>query len=296
MLKKILAFLSFVLAVIVALDSYVLLKKIYAASFELYVNSVYNFVIVAVPALIAAAIILLFIYLGIMLLGKKSNKRQFIETVILTVLLITAGIVYLKKICLPAMTDSIKAKTGMTLLMASSIQGDDKIKFTKNILKYFGKADINAKDTPPGLPAGDFGGGNTALHYAAGDLFLPGAKIKNIETVKLLIANGADVNSRNNAGETPLMNASPEAAEVLIKAGADINAKNNAGLTVLMYAAIHGDYRIELTKRILEQGKNADINATAKGGVSALHVAAISNTDEKKIETVKLLIANGADV
>jgi hypothetical protein len=49
--------------------------------------------------------------------------------------------------------------------------------------------------------------------------------------------SGAEVNARNNNGETPLMWAvSSSAAEVLLKAGADPSLRSNSGKTALDYA------------------------------------------------------------
>ena len=55
--------------------------------------------------------------------------------------------------------------------------------------------------------------------------------------VGLLIANGANVNNKNNLGGTPLLTATlnghKDVAEMLIEEGADVNARANNGYTSL---------------------------------------------------------------
>ena len=59
----------------------------------------------------------------------------------------------------------------------------------------------------------------------------------NVQKVKALIAAGANVNTRNQGGDTALMLATlkgyDDVVKVLIDAEADVNARNNHGLTAL---------------------------------------------------------------
>ena len=66
----------------------------------------------------------------------------------------------------------------------------------------------------------------------------------SVETVKLLIENGADVNAENYSGKTPLMYAATSLkgedsviiTELLIENGADVNAVDNFGQSALDHA------------------------------------------------------------
>jgi hypothetical protein len=69
------------------------------------------------------------------------------------------------------------------------------------------------------------------------------------EVVKLLLAKRADVNARDNGGQTALIMASTaghrEVAELLIAKGADVDAKANDGTTALMRASTFGHKNVE---------------------------------------------------
>ncbi len=81
------------------------------------------------------------------------------------------------------------------------------------------------------------GGLDTPLHLAAA-LDKMGA-----ENVTILLAAGADINSRNARGETPLYrsleNGRPAITEALVEAGADVNLSDDYGRTPLYRAVLN---------------------------------------------------------
>jgi len=87
--------------------------------------------------------------------------------------------------------------------------------------------------------------GQTALHDSA--------KRNRVESVKLLVKNGADINAIDNEGNTPLHIAAGgyflrldplEAVQYLIENGADINKLNNDRQTALDLAIIRGNAKV----------------------------------------------------
>lgn len=117
---------------------------------------------------------------------------------------------------------------------------------------------------------------------------------KDVEQLKKLIDEGADINAVNKDGETALHLAtrvaqSSSVVQMLLDAGADVNAKNNNGSTALMLAADYSGN--ETVKVLLDAG--ADVNAKDNDGYTALMCAARNYSDN---ETVKVLINAGADV
>jgi uncharacterized protein len=99
------------------------------------------------------------------------------------------------------------------------------------------------------------------MSYAAG-----GSKSDNL---KLLVEIGADINSRDCDGITPLMMASWFTTQAILDLGADINATGNAGNTATMLSIIEGNE--PKFKILLKNSPNlAIIN---KRGDSALDLA-----------------------
>jgi ankyrin repeat protein len=106
-----------------------------------------------------------------------------------------------------------------------------------------------------------------------------------------LLAAGADVNARSQAGLTALMCAVHDArmTSLLIDHGADVNARTDSGATPLYLAAAYGG-AIESMRELLDHGARA--SATIKNGATPLH-AVVQTNDVAK---ATLLLAHGADV
>lgn len=91
----------------------------------------------------------------------------------------------------------------------------------------------------------------------------------HVPSTQLLINKGVDINQKNNEGETALHVAirkgQTEIIEPLVKAGADINIKKNNGFTPLMVAAYYGD--VPSAQLLITKGANVnalDPDTTAK--------------------------------
>ena len=156
-------------------------------------------------------------------------------------------------------------------------------------------------------------------HFVGWPALMVAARSGNVEITRLLLAKGADVNAKNNDGETVLMRAMlewgrplpPEEQKynvipILLGHGADVNAKDKDGWTALMYAANRGYFAMVQT--LLAKG--ADVNAKNNDGRTALMILlGNSRASDDAMEagargftifpynkTIQLLLAKGADV
>lgn len=109
------------------------------------------------------------------------------------------------------------------------------------------------------------------------------AEYMAIECLGALLSNGADVNARNDKGKTPFMGASntPKTIGILLDAGADLNVRDNDGRTALMNAAAGG----EVTKIKMLLQRNADVSLRSPAGKTALDIAI-----QTKHETIAALL------
>ncbi|MCA1594095.1 MAG: ankyrin repeat domain-containing protein [Acidobacteria bacterium] len=112
------------------------------------------------------------------------------------------------------------------------------------------------------------------------------------DAVGALLAEGTDVDARDDQQWTPLMVATVRGHAGVVKSllggGADVNARNAKGWGALMLAVSLGD--AEMLRVLLSGG--ADSNLRDKEGRTPL----ISAADENNVECLKILLAHGADV
>ena len=102
--------------------------------------------------------------------------------------------------------------------------------------------------------------------------YLDRSKI-TVETVRLLVDHGADVNALDCSHSTPLHLASLrgvlEVVQILIKHGADVNAQNETNSTPLHRASLLGD--IQIVQLLI--GHGADVTAKDWKHQTPLHYA-----------------------
>ena len=124
--------------------------------------------------------------------------------------------------------------------------------------------------------------GETALIVAA--------HTRREDIVQVLLDAGSNVNAENRSGHTALMAAasrgSPEIAQLLLAAGADVNGKDDQGNSALIWAAMIGHASVAQT--LLAKG--ADPNVEAERGETALSLA----TRGGRTEIIRLLREVGA--
>jgi len=116
------------------------------------------------------------------------------------------------------------------------------------------------------------------------EILFAAAQSNDISLIKWLLKQGVDVNTKSQAGFTPLAYAiqlgkGPDAAKTvkaLLDAGADFDQKYYMGMTATMYAAVAG--RADILKLLL--ARNADVNAVNEAGQTALQMARAANQAE----------------
>ncbi len=128
--------------------------------------------------------------------------------------------------------------------------------------------------------------------------------VRDIDSVKLHLANNINPNLQYTNGETLIFKAVKEnyteIVEVLLAAGADANAKSLIDATPLHYLSFYAFSPIEICKMLIEAG--ADPNALNKDGLSPINVIVAYNTYNWETDFFKLnaaieyLISAGANL
>ncbi|MGI8990236.1 MAG: ankyrin repeat domain-containing protein [Bryobacteraceae bacterium] len=134
-------------------------------------------------------------------------------------------------------------------------------------------SDVNGKDKR----------GTTPLMYAAA--------YGNLETMRMLLAAGADVNARNALDATALMWCASDIEKVrlLIDKGAEVNARSKLGRTPLLIAAAR-DGGSETVKLLIERGARIAIRDNAVQTTPLLMASEANDA-----ATVKILLEKGAE-
>jgi ankyrin repeat protein len=129
---------------------------------------------------------------------------------------------------------------------------------------------------------------------------LHAASVKgHLDVASLLLETGADPNSRDNHGRSPLhrvsqgrqlvmVESSLEIARLLVNSGANVNATDDDDWTPL-HAAAQSGYR-DITELLLESGATLDVQN--KNQRTALHVACANG----KLDVSRFLIDRGSDM
>jgi hypothetical protein len=117
--------------------------------------------------------------------------------------------------------------------------------------------------------------------------------------VRLLLDQGANIESRDEEGATPLMVAAEHGQSGVVRAllekGADVEARDKYGFTALIGAACECaviDMPETLESMRLLLGKGANINAKNKTGTTALMAAASAG----RTANIQLLLDKGANI
>lgn len=135
----------------------------------------------------------------------------------------------------------------------------------------------------------------TTIHFAVKQNIEP-------KIFKLLIDAGANVNTKDKYGASPLRHAAmwgvnSELVKILIEADADVNEKLKDERTIL-HSAVSRDINPEIVKLLIDAG--AKVNAETEDGATPLLKALSKKEPSKNIENlrkaIKILIKASADV
>ena len=166
-------------------------------------------------------------------------------------------------------------------------------------------ANVNQASTAEYSMNKERSGGQTALHGFAGSGLKPDAEATGQKIVDMLVSAGADLEARNDEGQTPLMitiggrssrDRSLTAMDCLLSVGADPCTRDDKGDTLLHHACntLHGT---EVASKLLSRKADPCLQRLSDGA-TPLHCAtgnrAVGNGSA--VEHIDLLMDHGANV
>lgn len=142
----------------------------------------------------------------------------------------------------------------------------------------------------------------TGVENYEGGLLNTACNSNSLEIVKLLLAKGADVNLKGHGDYTPLMYAAESAKtteimELLIEEGADINPIAQDGVNAFIkaiFGVLSDSGSLDAVKLLI--GKGMDVNYAIQADNANGYTALMFAVRWEKIEIVRYLISEGADV
>lgn len=139
-------------------------------------------------------------------------------------------------------------------------------------------------------------------------VLIEAVKNGNVEIVKILMENGADVNIKHSNGTTPLIEAagdgSVEIIKILIENGASVNAIRSDGTTPLFNAIAH--HHNNIARIIIENGADLNTFSYRQGDTPLIKVLKQANSmlivmgggtsPESRKQLVALMLEKGVDI
>ncbi|KAM0079786.1 hypothetical protein ACKRZS_008073 [Fusarium odoratissimum] len=165
-----------------------------------------------------------------------------------------------------------------TILFLAARNCDEKL------TKFLVERGANAKEKDRGR--------KTPLHWAA---TMEGSGA----TMQALLSYGAEIDARDDRGETPLFKAafwaSIDEVGFLIGQGADVTAQNQEDETCLHEAMRRSNSTLEIVRFLLENGVRAD--ARSRSGRTCLHVFALQEeVNPSTSDLIQLVTSRGTDI
>jgi ankyrin repeat protein len=127
---------------------------------------------------------------------------------------------------------------------------------------------------------------------------LDAAYANDVEAARELIADGADVDAKDESQQSAYLIATSEVGpgtellELTLANGADVNAKDSFNGTGLIRAAERG--HAEICRRLLEAGIDKD-HVNRLGWTALLEAVMLGDGGPDHVETVRVLVEGGVD-